>query len=97
MDTLFITFGVLILVGVVYFLFFRRNTTSETVSTPVQSSTTTPSVQPSSQPSVEVPDLSTMTKNELLEFARGNGVEEVNSRMRKAEILDAVNSTLQSH
>ncbi len=35
-------------------------------------------------------DLSSMTKAELLEYAEANGIEGVNSSMRKADILGAV-------
>lgn len=38
----------------------------------------------------DTPDLSAMTKAEMLQFADKNGVSGVNSSMRKADILTAI-------
>lgn len=41
-------------------------------------------------PAPEKPDLSTMTKAQLLEYAQENGIEGVSSSMTKAEILGTI-------
>ena len=42
------------------------------------------------EPASSAPGLDGMTKNELLSYAAGNGVEGVSSAMKKAEIIEAI-------
>ena len=43
-----------------------------------------------SEPASFSPDFDSMTKTELLTYAAENGVEGVNSAMKKADIIDAI-------
>lgn len=42
----------------------------------------------------EVPDLESMTKAELLQFADDNGIEGLNDRMLKADIIAAIKEAM---
>ena len=43
-----------------------------------------------SEPDSDAPDIHSMTKSELIEYAKQNGIEGVSSSMLKADILSVI-------
>lgn len=73
MNTLSLTVSVILLGLLSYAVYKMISSTNTVASTPVESSV----------------DLSTMSKSELLQYAKTNNIK-VNSRSKKADIVEAI-------